>query len=43
MTEAEVVEKVKQEFDAPEEVIQNAVHRFVVESLKLRILEEEIK
>lgn len=43
MTEAEVVEKVKQEFDAPEEVIQNAVHRFVVESLKLRILEEKIK
>lgn len=43
MTEAEVVEKVKQEFDAPEEVIQNAVHRFVVESLKLRILEEEIR
>lgn len=43
MTEAEVVEKVKQEFDAPAEVIQNAVHRFVEESLKLRILEEEIK
>ena len=42
MTEAEVVEKVEQEFDVPAEVVQNAVHRFVEESLKLHILEEEI-
>lgn len=36
----EAIEKTEKEFDAPAEVIRNAVHRFVEESLRLQILEE---
>lgn len=36
----EATEKTEKEFDAPAEVIRNAVHRFVEESLRLQILEE---